>query len=274
MKLAAYPGLSGPLVEVDRRTYGDVGGGDRPGAGPALNSASQPEDATNNTALIDVTRDSGQKVAWEVSFNLLKTVFRSASLAAVGVGLALIVFFAVQNFTGAASGNAAGGLGNVAPPTEDTGDNSAGGLEDETLELTVPKISIENMTVPTAVPGEQALRDNAAVRLPSTGLPWEEEANVYIAGHELGYPFTPSFRAFYDLKKLEEGDEIYITDADGREYAYEVFEVLIVQPTDLWVLEPLGGRNIVSLQVSETQQQVGDITPKRVVRAELVDVTG
>ncbi len=188
--------------------------------------------------------------------------------------MALIAFFAVQNFTGAASGNAAGGLGNVAQPTEDAGDNSAGGLEDKTLELTVPKISIENMTVPSAVPDEQALRDNAAVRLPGTGLPWEEKANVYIAGHELGYPFTPSFRAFYDLKKMEEGDEIYITDADGREYAYEVFEVLIVQPTDLWVLEPLEGRHIASLQVSETQQQVGDITPKRVVRAELVDVTG
>lgn len=131
---------------------------------------------------------------------------------------------------------------------------------------------IENVTVPTAMPDEEALRNNAAVRIPGTGLPWEEETNVYIAGHELGYPFTDSFRAFYDLKKLEKGDEIYLTDANGTQYTYEVFEVLIVQPDDLWVLEPLEGRNIVSLQGSETQLKEGDITPKRVVRAELVDV--
>jgi sortase A len=144
---------------------------------------------------------------------------------------------------------------------------------DETLKLTVPEMErVKNVTVPTAVPDQEALRNNVAVRLPGTGLPWEEEANVYIAGHELGYPFTPSFRAFYDLKELEEGDEIYITDADGRRYTYEVFEVLIVQPTDLWVLEPLEGKNIVSLQGSETQRQVGDNIPKRVVRAELKDV--
>jgi sortase A len=132
---------------------------------------------------------------------------------------------------------------------------------------------IDNTTIPTAMPEEEALRVNAAVRIPGTGLPWEEETNVYIAGHELGYPATSSFRAFYDLKKLTEGDEIYLTDAAGNEYTYEVFEVLIVQPDDLWVLDPLEGRNIVSLQGSETQLKEGNITPKRVVRAELVETT-
>jgi sortase A len=204
---------------------------------------------------------------------LLKTVFRIASLAAVGAGLALVAFFAVQNFTGYASGDAAGGFDNPAPTVEETEGNSAGGPEDETLKLTVPRMKrVKDVTVPTMVADDEALRNNVAVRLPGTGLPWEEEANVYIAGHELGYPFTESFRAFYDLKELEEGDEIYITDADGRRYTYEVFEVLIVQPTDLWVLEPLEGKNIVSLQGSETQRQVGDNIPKRVVRAELKDV--
>jgi sortase A len=204
---------------------------------------------------------------------LLKTVFRIAGLAAVGAGLAFVAFFAVQNFTDYTSGDSAGGLDNVAPVTEETEGSSAGGHDDETLKLTVPRMKrVQDVAVPTAAPDEEALRNNVAVRIPGTGLPWEEEANVYIAGHELGYPFTDSFRAFYDLKKLKKGDEIYITDADGREYAYEVFDIMIVQPTDLWVLEPLEDRNIVSLQGSETQQQVGDITPKRVVRAELKDV--
>lgn len=204
---------------------------------------------------------------------MLKTVFRIASLAAVTVGLALVAFFAIQSFTGSASENVVGGFDSVAPTIEETEGNSAGGPADETLKLTVPRMErVQNVTVPTAVPDEEALRNNVAVRLPGTGLPWEEETNVYIAGHELGYPFTDSFRAFYDLKELEKGDEIYLTDANGTQYTYEVFEVLIVQPTDLWVLEPLEGRNIVSLQGSETQLKEGDITPKRVVRAELVDV--
>lgn len=212
---------------------------------------------------------------------MLKTVFSIVSLAAVAVGLALVAFVAIQNFigsapqnvTGSASENTAGGFDNVAPTIEETEGNVAEGPEDETLKLTVPEMKrIKNVTVPTAMPDEEALRNNAAVRIPGTGLPWEEETNVYIAGHELGYPFTDSFRAFYDLKKLEKGDEIYLTDANGTQYTYEVFEVLIVQPDDLWVLEPLEGRNIVSLQGSETQLKEGDITPKRVVRAELVDV--
>lgn len=144
---------------------------------------------------------------------------------------------------------------------------------EETLKLTVPKMErVKDVTVSTAVADQEGLRNNLAIRLPGTGLPWQRETNVYIAGHELGYPFTDSFRAFYDLKKLKKGDEIYITDADGREYTYEVFEIMIVQPTDLWVLDPLKGRNILSLQGSETQQQVGDNIPKRVVRAELKDV--
>lgn len=202
-----------------------------------------------------------------------KTLFRIASLAVVAAGLALVGFFAVQNFTVETSGDTVGGFGNVAPTTEETQGNSAGGSGDETLKLTVPKMKrVDNVTVPTAMPDQEALRNNVAVRIPETGLPWQEEANVYIAGHELGYPFTDSFRAFYDLKKLEKGDKVYITDANGREYTYEVFEILIVQPTDLRVLDPLEGRNIVSLQGSETQQQVGDTIPKRVVRAELVDV--
>lgn len=202
---------------------------------------------------------------------MLKPVFRIASLAIVAVGLALIAFFAIQNyFTGGTSEDAAGDFDNVAPTIEDTEGNSTGGAEDETLKLTVPKMErVKDVTVPTAVADDEALRNNVAVRLPGTGLPWEEETNVYIVGHELGYPFTDSFRAFYDLKTLDKGDKVYITDADGREYTYEIFEIIIVQPTDLWVLDPLEGRNIVSLQGSETQKQVGENIPKRVVRAEL-----
>ncbi len=203
-----------------------------------------------------------------------KTLNVIASLAMIGAGLALIGFFAVQNYAGSGAEDTTGVVNSVVTTTEETEGASTVGPQDKTLKLTVPKMKrIEDATVPTAMPNEESLRVNAAVRIPGTGLPWEKETNVYIAGHELGYPLTPSFRAFYDLKKLEKGDKVYITDAGGDKYTYEVFEILIVQPDDLWVLDTLEGRNIVSLQGSETQLKEGNITPKRVVRAELVETT-
>lgn len=215
-----------------------------------------------------------------------RRLVRIAGLAVLVLGLAFVAFYVIQTFNGYTSEDTAEISSGIAPTTEgtegtegtesmegteDAEDNSARGPEDETLRLTVPKVDIENATIPTSKPTEAALRDNVAVRLPSTGLPWQEETNVYIAGHELGYPLTDSFRAFYDLKDTEKGDKVYITDANGTEYTYEVFEILIVQPEELWTLDPLEDRNIVSLQVSETQQKQGDVTPKRVVRAELVE---
>lgn len=200
-----------------------------------------------------------------------RTLVKTAGLLVLGLGLALIAFYIVQTIGGYIAGEASGPPGGAAPTKEAAADDSAASSEDKTLRLSVPKIEIENAPIPTAEPSEASLRDNVAVRLPGTGLPWWEESNVYIAGHELGYPFTDSFRAFYDVKKLEEGDEVYLTDAGGTEYTYEVFEVVIIQPGELWVLDPLEDRNIVSLQVSETQQKQEDVTPKRVVRAELVE---
>src|SRR3712207_9074368 len=71
-------------------------------------------------------------------------------------------------------------------------------------------------------------------RSEGTGFPWDQEANVYLAGHRLGYPGYPSFLAFYDIDNLKEGDQIFVEDADGREYTYEVFSTLVVNPTDLY----------------------------------------
>lgn len=205
---------------------------------------------------------------------MLKGLVKISGLVVVVLGLALLAFYAFQSFDGYTAEKSKDSPG-VSPPAtqnveEQAKEQSPSGPEDKTLGLTVPKASVEDAAIPTSPPTEAALRDNAAVRLPGTGLPWQEGANVYIAGHELGYPFTDSFRAFYKIKDMEKGDEIFLTDANGTRYTYEVFEVLIVQPGELWVLDPVPGRNIVSLQVSETQQKQGDITPKRVVRGELI----
>ena len=75
-----------------------------------------------------------------------------------------------------------------------------------------------------------ALDANAAIHLEGTGFPWQKDANVYIAGHRLGYPNTGSFLSFFDLNKLQDGDEVFVTDANGTKYTYKVFREFAVSP--------------------------------------------
>ena len=93
----------------------------------------------------------------------------------------------------------------------------AGGPQDKSLAVTVPEMDrVEDATVPDAAgDDEEALGDYAAIHLKGTGFPWQEEANVYLAGHRLGYPNTDNFLAFWDLDELQNGDEVFVEDADG-----------------------------------------------------------
>jgi sortase A len=140
---------------------------------------------------------------------------------------------------------------------------------DPTLRLTVPSMErINNAPVPdTLGDDEEALKNFVGIHLQGTGFPWQDEANVYIAGHRLGYPNTDSFLAFWDIDNVAEGDQIFVTDANGREYTYEVFQTLEVDPTDLFVTEPQEGRNILTLQSCT----LPDYERRVIVQAELQD---
>jgi len=155
----------------------------------------------------------------------------------------------------------------TAPATKEKQDNQ--GPADETLKLTVPAMErIQEDTVPTTVgTDEDALRDYVGIHLEGTGFPWEDEANVYIAGHRLGYPGTDSFLAFYDIDAVQEGDQVTISDAEGTQYVYEVFNVFEVTPFDLYVTEPIEGRNIVTLQTCT----LPDYANRLIVQGELQD---
>jgi sortase A len=135
------------------------------------------------------------------------------------------------------------------------------------MKLTVPKMErIENDEIPTGLGTDETLfHDYAGVHIKHTGFPWEEEANVYIAGHRLGYENTKSYLAFWDLNKLEDGDEFYITDSEGRKYTYEVFNKFVATPANLSVLNPVDGKNIVTLQTCT----LPDYTNRLLVRGEL-----
>ena len=147
--------------------------------------------------------------------------------------------------------------------------DQANAPSDTTLNLTVPSMErISDAPIPdTFGDDEESLKNYAGIHLEGTGFPWQGEANVYIAGHRLGYPNTPSFLAFWDLDKVSEGDQIYVTDTNGRQYTYEVFQIMEVDPTDLSVTEPVQGKNILTLQSCT----LPDYAKRLIVQAELKD---
>jgi sortase A len=142
------------------------------------------------------------------------------------------------------------------------------GPESRMLRMTVPKLAkIRNDTVPYSVSDDKkAFRNHAAVHLRGTGNPWDRQANVYIAGHRLGFPGTDSWLSFWDLSVLEKGDKVFIADAAGRRYVYKVFRTFVVDPDDVSVTRPLEGRNIVSLQTCT----LPDYSRRLIVQAEKV----
>lgn len=140
--------------------------------------------------------------------------------------------------------------------------------DDKTLRVTVPEMArVQDAVVPYAAGNdEESLREHSAIHLAGTGFPWEREANVYIAGHRLGYPNTGSFLAFFDLNGLEDGDEVIVTDSEDRDYTYRVFNSFIVDPTDVSVTEPVEGKNIVTLQTCT----LPDYSQRLIIQAEKV----
>jgi sortase A len=91
---------------------------------------------------------------------------------------------------------------------------------------------------------------NGVAHNPQTSLPWSPSAqrNVYLAGHRMGFRGTWSRMIFYNLDKLEKGDEVLLKDRAGNSYRYRVSEVFITDPTDSWVMGQVRGRDMVTLQ--------------------------
>src|SRR5829696_8870641 len=192
------------------------------------------------------------------------------SLVMIAAGAALIAsFFLAGSFNSTATNSSHPGGFNVPRLDTENNDTAASGPKDKTLKLTVPKMAqLKDDTVPT-VPGTnmQALGDHAAIRLAGTGFPWDDEANVYMAGHRLGYPRTDSFLAFFDLNDLAKGDKVYVTDANGTRYTYEVFKEFTVGPTDLSVTNTVPCKNVLTLQTCT----LPDYSQRLIVQAELTN---
>jgi sortase A len=94
----------------------------------------------------------------------------------------------------------------------------------------------------------EADMDYGAIKLPTSGYPWQDNANTYIAAHRLGWPGTASDHQFYNLPLLAYGDKIYLGDVNGTTYTYEVTEFHEITPNETWITAPQAGRDMISLQ--------------------------
>ena len=148
--------------------------------------------------------------------------------------------------------------------------------QDKTMYLTVPKMELyDNAVYNSSAP---ATMDVGATKLEESGFPWQESANPYISAHRLGWPGTASYYQFYNLPLMTYGDVIYLSDANGTTYTYEVTEIIEVAPNEVWVSEPEAGRDMISLQTCT--EAFGDYwtmgptwSTRYVVRGDRIDVS-
>jgi sortase A len=114
--------------------------------------------------------------------------------------------------------------------------------------LTIKALGVYN--APVYDSESQWALNNGIAHVPETSLPWSRtpQRNVYLEGHRLGWPGTGSYLVFYYLNELESGDEVVLKDREGEAYRYRVSEVFVVDPTDVWVMGQVRGRDMVTLQ--------------------------
>jgi sortase A len=119
---------------------------------------------------------------------------------------------------------------------------------DAVMYLTIEALGL--YSVPVIDSFDEADLERGAIHIPDTAYPWDgtSQKNVFIAGHVVGFPETPSRLVFFELDRLNPGDRIFLEDRDGNGYEYTVREVFKVSPDDAWVADTLEGRDLLTLQ--------------------------
>ncbi|HUG31714.1 MAG TPA: class E sortase [Acidimicrobiia bacterium] len=98
--------------------------------------------------------------------------------------------------------------------------------------LTIPSIGLEGVVVYEGVDRETLKKGPGHMgRTPVPGQP----GNAVISGHRTTYG-----RPFFDFDLLEVGDTVEMETATGT-HVYEVREIEVVEPTDVWVTDPRDG---------------------------------
>jgi sortase A len=151
-----------------------------------------------------------------------------------------------------------------------------------TMWMSIPRLGMYSDTVFNSSSHEQM--GVGAIKLPPTGFPWEGGANTYISAHRIGYPGYQSYNQFYALPAMQQGDVVYVGDANGTTYVYKVTKKFAVKPWENWVTEPKAGEDLLTLQtcidsldpntwwdISPKLMRSGPDSARMIVRAEKVD---
>jgi sortase A len=119
---------------------------------------------------------------------------------------------------------------------------------DTNMTLTIEALALYD--VPIISSSDLGVLDRGLMHEPESSLPWDGGAgrNVFLAGHYLGWPGTASHLVFYNLDKLQRGDEVTLQDGWGRGYRYRVSESFGATPYDSWVMGQEVGRDMLTLQ--------------------------
>lgn len=98
---------------------------------------------------------------------------------------------------------------------------------------------------------EGASRDNirAAIGHMDQTADFGEEGNCVLAGHRGGV----YGEFFKNIHKLEDGDEVLVTDQQGNEYIYRVYDQFVVDPDDFFVCDAIGDEKTLTLLSCEDQ---------------------
>jgi sortase A len=155
--------------------------------------------------------------------------------------------------------------GGSAEPASQASPGKAGDEAGGSMKLSIPKLGLEDVPVPTA-DSQVELDREGIIHLKETGAPWKEGSNTFIVGHTLGYLWTRTTYVFYQLDQLEPGDEIVAKDQQDKAYTFKVYDRLTVRPEDYWVTYPVPGKTIISLQ---TCTPIPTFENRLIVRGEL-----
>lgn len=98
--------------------------------------------------------------------------------------------------------------------------------------LTIPSIGIEDLVMYEGVDIETLKKGPG--HMGSTPLPGQP-GNAVVSGHRTTYG-----RPFFDFDLLEAGDHVEVESSSGV-HVYEVRELVVVSPTDVWVTNPRPG---------------------------------
>jgi sortase A len=124
--------------------------------------------------------------------------------------------------------------------------------------LAIPRLGLSAVI---AEGDDEATLKVAVGHLPDTPLPWQD-GNSALAAHRDTF--------FRPLKHIRPGDELHLSTVYG-DFKYQVRTTMVVDPDDLWVLDPTG-RPTLTLITCYPFNYIGPAPRRFIVRAEQVPI--